>query len=194
VAVLLIVMLSGMFAVQAPQTTDVGALFDQGTTWDAFLEGARSQRETWLANAARASAPTAVVERFRKAAGDLQLPVVSEANCSDSVQTVPYVAHVAAAAGIPLRIVRKAPATSVLERHRTPDGRTATPTVILIRRGRDAGAWIERPAALHTWFLANASLTSAERLARKTGWYEWDRGESALAEILALVEKSSEER
>jgi hypothetical protein len=187
---MLTVVLAWLLVVQAPPASAVSALFDQGVTWEAFLEDARAQRATWQVNAARASAPAAIVDRFRQAAGDLKLLVVSEANCSDSVQTVPYVAHVAAAAGIPLRIVRKAPAASVIEKHRTPDGRTATPTVILIRGGEDAGAWIERPAALQTWFLANADLTSAERLARKTGWYEWDRGESALAELLAVVEKT----
>ena len=187
---LVTMIVAGLLVVQTPPVSPVSALFDQGVTWEAFLGDVRAQRTTWEANAARASVPAEIVERVRKAAGDLKLLVVSEANCSDSVQSVPYVAQLAAAAGIPLRIVRKTAAASVIDRHRTPDGRTATPTVILIRRGEDAGAWVERPAALQTWFLAHADLSSTERLARKTSWYDWDRGESTIAEILALVEKT----
>lgn len=185
------ILLASFLISQAQQPSPVLALFDQGISWQTFLTDVQAQRATWEANASRAPVPADLVERVRKAAADLKLLVVAEANCSDSVQSVPYVARLATEAGIPLRIVRKAAASAVIDRHRTPDGRTATPTVILIRGGEDAGAWVERPAALQAWFIAHADLTSSERLARKTGWYVWDRGESTLAEIVALVEKTA---
>ncbi len=184
-------LLASVLIFHVQQVSSVLALFDQGIGGQAFLPDVQAQRATWEAHVGRASVPAEIVERVRKAAADLQFLVVAEANCSDSVQSVPYVARLASEAGIPLRIVRKAAASAVIDRHRTPDGRTATPTVILIRRGEDAGAWIERPAALQAWFIAHADLTSSERLARKTGWYDWDRGESTLAEIVALVEKTA---
>jgi hypothetical protein len=185
---LLAILLSVMQGTTQP---DVSALFEQGVTWKDFLEGVRSQQTTWQTNAARAERNADVVERFRRAAGDLKLLVVAEANCSDSVQTVPYLAAVADAAGIPMRIIGKAAAGDALDTHRTPDGRTATSTVILIRHGRDVGAWVERPAVLQTWFLAHPELATREKLTRKTGWYEWDRGATTLAEILTIVEATA---
>jgi len=44
--------------------------------------------------------------------------------------------------------------------------------------------------ALQTWLLGPAaSLPQSERMDRKFGWYEWDRGESTMAELVALVER-----
>ena len=34
-----------------------------------------------------------------------------------------------------------------------------------------------------------AALSSADRMDRKFGWYEWDRGESTIAELVDLVER-----
>jgi hypothetical protein len=104
---------------------------------------------------------------------------------------VPYIARLASLAGVDLRIVTKARGLWLLEQHRTPDGRTATPTVVLLREGRDVGAWVERPEVLQTWFLAHQDLSTRERLARKTSWYDWDRGASTLAEIVALAERTA---
>ena len=174
--------------VQAPQA-DVSAIFDQGTEWTPWLETVTDQRSLWLINAAQANPPAALVDRLKQAGADLKLLVVADAACSDSVQSVPHLAKLAALAGVPLRIVPKAAATDALDAHRTPDGRTATPTVILIRRGKDVGAWIERPAPLQDWNLAHPSLPRQEFLLRKTGWYTWDRGETSTAELVALVER-----
>jgi len=176
-------------APDARQQPDPAAIYERGQTWESFLDGVRSQRDRWQTIAAGAVPAPALVERTRAAAEGLKLLVVSEAACSDSVQSVPYIARLAALAGVDLRIVGKNAATALLEGHRTPDGRTATPTVILLRDGKDVGAWIERPAALQAWFLAHGDLTTQERLARKTSWYDWDRGESTLAELVALIEK-----
>ncbi len=60
----------------------------------------------------------------------------------------------------------------------------------LLRGDRVVAAWVERPVALQTWLLGPASaLPQAERMERKFGWYEWDRGESTMAELVALVER-----
>lgn len=185
------VMLAAVMALAVQNAPDPAALFAEGTTFEAFLDGVQAQRRTWEANAGRPDPPQALVDRLTRAGRGLQLLVVSEAACSDSVQTVPYIARLAALARIDLRIVTKARALGLLERHRTPDGRTATPTVVLLRNGRDAGAWVERPEVLQTWFLANRDLSSRERLGRKTSWYDWDRGATTLAEIVALAERTA---
>jgi hypothetical protein len=110
------------------------------------------------------------------------------------MQSVPHIAALAARAGVELRIVSKDVAAAAIDSHRTPDGRTATPTLILIRDGKDAGAWVERPAALQTWFLATGHLSRQDRLARKASWCPVGPRRFTLAEIVALAERRSTER
>ncbi len=182
-----------MLAASVPaRAQDAAALFDQGVTWDAFLAGAQSQRDKWQTNAGRATVDADVLARFKRVAPGLKILVVAEAGCSDSVNTVPYLAKLASLANVELRIVNKATGAPVIEHHLTPDGRTATPTVILIRDGKEAGAWVERPALLQTWHMSMAKLDSDERLSRKLSWYDWDRGATTLAEIVALAERPRE--
>ncbi|HKW02693.1 MAG TPA: thioredoxin family protein [Vicinamibacterales bacterium] len=179
-----------MLAASVPaRAQDAAALFDRGVTWDAFLTDVQSQRDKWTTNAGRATVDADLVQRFKHVAPGLKILVVAEASCSDSVNTIPYLAKLASLAGVELRIVNKATGAPVIEHHLTPDGRTATPTVILLRDGKEAGAWVERPALLQAWHMSMAALDSDERLKRKLSWYDWDRGATTLAEIVALAEK-----
>ena len=100
------------------------------------------------------------------------------------------IAKLAELAGVPLRIVAKAAAGPVYATHKGPEGQELTPTIVLLRGGKDVGAWIERPEALATWYRTNrASIERGELLQRKTAWYQWDRGSSSMDEIVALAEK-----
>lgn len=174
---------------QAPLTVG-NALFDQGKTWDDFLATADSRPETWRSNAARSKPAPELVARLKGASDDLRLLVVAVAACSDSVHTVPYIATLARDAGVPIRIVDSDVGKPVMDTFRTPDGRGATATVAILRGDRIVAAWVERPEALQTWLLGPASsLPQSERMERKFGWYEWDRGESTMAELVALVER-----
>lgn len=180
-----------LFPVQISQVpVNDGALFERGMAWEDFLASADSRAETWRANAARAKPSKALVDRLKAAGTDLRLVVVAVAACSDSVHTVPYIATLAKEAGVPLRIVDSTVGKAVMEAFRTPDGRAATATVALLRGNRIVGAWVERPEALQTWLLGPASsLPQSERMDRKFGWYEWDRGESTMAELVSLAER-----
>jgi hypothetical protein len=177
---------------QSVPSTDPAVLFEKGVTFEQFLADAQSQKETWQTNAARNTIKPEMTGRHKTAGADLQILVIAEAACSDSVNVVPYLARLASSAGVELRIVSKAAGLAVAEAHRTPDGRAATPTVILLRKGKEAGAWVERPAVLQAWYLsAGSQLSNTERLSRKLAWYDWDRGDTSLSEILALAENKS---
>jgi hypothetical protein len=177
---------------QSAPSSDPAVLFEKGVTFDQFLAEAESQKATWQTNAGRNTIKPEMTERLKNAGADLQILVIAEAACSDSVNVLPYLARLASSAGVELRIVSKATGLAVAEAHRTPDGRAATPTVILLRRGKEAGAWVERPAVLQAWYISmEGKLTSAERLSRKLAWYDWDRGDTSTSEILALAERKS---
>ncbi len=173
---------------QAP--AQAAAVFDQALPWTQYLASTEQQRQIWERNAGRDVSP-ALVERLRKAGAGLRLLVVAEDWCTDSVNSVPYLGTLAAKAGVDMRVVNSQVGKPFMEAHRTPDGRAATPTVILIRDGKEVGAWVERPEALQTWFLDMATkIDSAERQQRKGNWYDWNRGDDALREIVTLAEQT----
>ena len=168
----------------------MSALFESGKEWTPWLEGVNAQQATWKQVTSQANPPAALVDRLKKAGADLKILVVAEPACSDSVQSVPHIAKLADLAGVPFRIVPKSAGAPVYAKYKGPEGQELTPTVVLLRGGKDIGGWIERPEALATWYRANrASIERGELLQRKTAWYQWDRGTSSMTEIVALAEK-----
>lgn len=178
------------FQTPAPAMSQAPALLDQGLPWTEYLASTKQQHDIWVRNAGRA-VPADLAERLRKAGANLRLLVVAEDWCSDSVNSIPYLGSLAAKAGIDLRVITSEPGKPIMEAHRTPDGRAATPTVILVRNGKEVGAWVERPSVLQTWMLGpGAALDQADRQQRKTSWNEWSRGDDALREIVVLAEQT----
>jgi len=189
--ILLVTAAAPVLAADAPPAAPASAatLYAQGTPWDKYLASTKVQRETWLKNAER-EVPAGLVERFRKAGTGLQLLVITADWCGDSVHSVPYIAQLAARAGVEVRVTDFRAGKGLMEAHRTPDGRASTPTVILLRGGQEIGAWVERPASLQWWYLGmTGQISDEERLERKLAWYEWNRGADALAELVVLAEQ-----
>ena len=183
-------LLTMLTAPMAAAQTDLSALFASGKEWTPWLEGVTSQQATWQQVTGQVKPPAALVDRLKKAGTDLKILVVAEPACSDSVQSLPHIAKLAELAGVPLRIIPKAAAGPVYATHKGPEGQELTPTIVLLRGGKDIGAWIERPEALATWYRANrSSIERGELLQRKTSWYQWDRGVSSMTELVALAEK-----
>lgn len=167
-------------------------LFAHGKSWQQFLAGVSAQRELWLKTESAVTVPRDLSERAKKVSQGLQLLVVAEDWCPDSAYSVPYVARLAESAGIPLRVFDRTTGDALMDAHRTRDGRTATPTIVLWRNGRDVGAWVERPAELQEMFFSMATNPeNARRFAQRQAWYESDGGRTVLKEVLALIEQTS---
>lgn len=141
--------------------TSPGEVAAQGRSWEQFLQSIREQRDLWLKTEARVSVAPELVARVERAGRGLQLIVVAEDWCPDSAYTVPYVARLATLAGVPLRVVDRTAGETLLRAHRTRDGRTATPTIVLVRDGVDVGAWVERPAVLQELFRSMGDSAAA---------------------------------
>jgi hypothetical protein len=188
-ALLALAMVAG---VQAPRdVTNAARLFDSGVTFAHFLDGTKTQHDLWERNAARADSSPSLVDRLKRVSDGLRVLVVSEDWCADSVHTVPYIAGLAAAAGVDLRVVDRNVGEPIMLAHRTRDGRPVTPTVVLLRHNVDVGAWIERPAPLQRLFFAMATdPESARKFAQRDAWYDADRGRTTIAEFVALAEKT----
>jgi hypothetical protein len=176
----------------APDVRTAASLFDRGLTWEQFLSGVRVQRELWLKNAAAASIPPRLSERLKRVSRGLRLVIVAEDSCTDSVNTVPYIARLAASAQLDVRVVDRALGEPLMKRHHAPGDRTATPVVVLVRNGRDVGAWVERPAVLQQLFLSiTSNPENGRRLAQRQSWYDLDGGRTTLKELVALAERTA---
>jgi hypothetical protein len=176
----------------SPEPAAPLSFYGRGQTLQQFVGRAKHQRELWLKNAAWTDIPSDLVRRLRRVNAGLRFLIVAEDWCPDSVNTVPYVVRLGAMAGVETRIVDRTVGQALMSRHPTPDGRPATPTIILLRNGSDEGAWVERPLALQHLFLTmGANPNNGRRLAERQSWYDADRGRTALSELVSLAEQTA---
>lgn len=174
---------------------DVGyqAIYAQGVTFAEFLDKARARRDEWRANYNNAAVTAALMTRMRALPEKRRLLVVAEDWCSDSVNTVPYIARLVDGGRerLELRIVNREIGKAVMEAHRTPDGRAATPTIaILADDWHLVASWTERPSSIQTWFLEKQKTTMQKPLHDELlAWYEKDAGKTTVLEIAELLER-----
>lgn len=169
-------------------------LYESGTPWDGFLSAARARREMWLRHATEGVVPADAVTRARALPGRWRLLVVAVDSCSDSVNTIPFIARlVASVPQLEMRVITPQAGRALMEARRTPDGRAATPTVVILNdAGDEVGCWIERPAALQALAIeARAGGGTDAFVARKAAWYEADAGASTISEIVAVLERAA---
>ena len=175
------------------QDIDYQAIYTQGTTFAEFLDKARAHRDAWRANYDNATVSAALVTRMRALPAKRHLLVVAEDWCLDSLNTVPYIARLVdgGAERLDMRLVNREIGKAVMEAHRTPDGRTATPTIaILAEDWHLIIAWTERPSSIQKWFLEKQKTTMQKPLHDELlAWYEKDVGETTVLEIAELLER-----
>ncbi len=183
---------SALCAAAAPASDSLAALHARGRTYATFLAGAEHRREMWRSNSAWGKVDPDLLARGRALTGPLRLLVVLEDGCSDSANTIPYLATFADSLGgvLDIRLVNSTEGKWVMERHRTGDGRAATPTVVILDAdGNEAGCWVERPKALASWMNENrAKLSDQALMDGKFEWYNKDRGAFTIRELLEILE------
>jgi hypothetical protein len=185
-------LLLGSVSLASAGQSDVERLFDSGATWDEFVTTITAQRDVWTRTSARVQVSAAAVARFRRVSAGLRLLVVAEDWCFDSAQVVPYVVALATSAAVPLRIVNRQTGDALMKRHPTPDGRPATPTIVVLRGPEERGGWTERPAVMQRWFLTMATdAESAKQFSNRQAWYEADQGRTTIDELIALAARSN---
>ena len=133
----------------------LAALYASGQDYRAFLAEAKARREMWVRNTEQAVIAPDVLATARGLMGKWRILVVAVDGCSDSVNTIPYIAKlVELVPALEMRVVLPGPGAPVMESHRTPDGR-ATRSVpsqevqlrAVLRRAGARGRHARRAAA-----------------------------------------------
>jgi hypothetical protein len=169
-------------------------LYRSGQPYEAFYAAARARRALWEGNTASAGVPDELLQRARAFPGHWYILAIAVDACSDSVNSIPYVAKlVERTDALGMRIIGPDAGRALMESHRTPDGRTATPTLIVLNdRFEEVGCWIERPAQLQAWYAENSGkLEQSELVERKMAWYREDAGREVIREIVEIVEAAA---
>ncbi len=177
-----------------PADSALVALYASGTDFATFLAAAESRKAAWQKYWTEGRVPEDAVAVALSLPGKWRLLVVAVDGCSDSVNTIPYIARlVARVPSLEMRIVLPEPGRPVMEAHRTPDGRPATPTVVLLdEAGRNVGCWIERPAELQRQAIAAREAGTLDAFQRgKQAWYDADAGASTVREVVAMLEAAA---
>ncbi len=173
------------------QTPDYAALYSRGVSFSEFLEKVSSRRDEWRDRYRDAVVAPDVIRRARGLQGRRLILVIADDWCSDSAQSVPYLAKLVAAAPdtLEMRLVDSIAGRPAMDAYPTPDGRGATPTVVVLTPdGTPIGAWSERPADLEAWSIAQRTLLSNRALHQRIAeWYARDAGKSVLTEIMAII-------
>jgi hypothetical protein len=172
-----------------------GALWDAATPFATFLENVKARRDQWDSRFANAAIDADALTRLRALPGRRRLLAVAEARCSDSAWAVPYLAKLATAAPdkLEVRVIPPADGHRIQSANLTPDGRMATPTIaILDDQNQILGVWVERPAELQKWYVANmATVATDERYSYVNKWYTEDAGRTTIREVLAILERTA---
>jgi Thioredoxin len=190
-----LVVVLGM-GVQAPARDgiDYASFYAQGITFAEFLSNAQALADEWRDTYTHATIDDQVLTRARALKGRWQLLIVADDSCHDSLNTVPYLAKLSEAVpdAISIRVVSSAVAQAVKDAHQTPDGRAATPTIVVLdARGEVKGVFIERPAALRQYIDEHgAGKYPHEIRDLRQRWYESDKGRHAVSEVLEIMEGS----
>ncbi len=175
----------------------LAALFDGGQAFPEFLEATRRRREGWHAVTDSVQIADSSLARARAVGGTWRLLVIAIDSCGDSMQQVPYAARFAELVpGLSLRIVSPTAGAAVQASHRSLDGRSATPTFVLLDAdGRDAGCIVELPRVLrHGMHVRRDSLPSDALQEYKRDWYAGDRGAGIVHELVELLEGARDGR
>lgn len=170
------------------------ALYRSGREFVDFLETADRRRELWVRHYAEGAVPEDLLARATVLDGRWRILAIADDWCSDSVNTVPFLALLAEASdAIELRVIDSESGHDVMEAYRTPDDRTATPTILVLDGDYDeVGCWIERPSELQAWALeTRPTLDDREFLTRKMAWYAEDAGRSTIREVLERIEAAA---
>lgn len=174
---------------------DYPALWEKAIPFHQFLDNVKARQDQWKPRFAEAAIEPAALEAARTLPARRHILAVADDRCSDSAWALPYVAKLAAAVPekLEVRVIDRSEGRRIQSAHLTPDGRTATPTLIVLdENNRYIGGWVERPTELQAWYVENKpKVTEAALYAHVNKWHTDDAGRSTIREMLAILSRDA---
>jgi len=176
---------------------DYPALWEKGTPFHVFLENVKARQDQWKPRFADAAIDAASLAEAKALPARRRILAVAEDKCSDSAWALPYIAKLAAAVPekLEVRVIGRAEGSRIQSEHLTPDGRLATPAIIVLdENDRYIGGWVERPTELQKWYLENKpKVTQGALYEHVNKWYTEDAGRSTIREMLVILGRDAAE-
>ncbi len=168
--------------------------YEAALPFDAFLAGVRTLPELWHGARRRAIVPPEAVDAIVRTPGRWHLLVLLEDWCGDGANTVPAIARLTELVpNLELRVLRRDEHLDLMDAHLTAGTRSIPVVIVLDACFRERGWWGPRPAELQQWAQGEGrALSKEERYREIRRWYARDRGQTALREIAALIERVGE--
>lgn len=167
--------------------------FLRGQTLESYIESAQRNQDFWRGVYRTARVAPDLSSRAALVAGDWNLLVLSEHWCGDAVNSVPVIARLAEA--IPsceLRVLSRDENPDLMNAHLTAGTRSIPIVMVLDQEFTERGWWGPRPSWLQNWFLTEGcQMEKPDRSRQLREWYARDRGRSAQAEVLGIIEAAS---
>ncbi len=169
--------------------------WEQGISFEAFLEHAQENCDLWTNAYRRATPPDDQLARLDGVAGTWRLLALSADWCLDATATVsPLAAFVDAAPNLELRHLDRDEHLDLMDEHLTNGRARSIPVVIVLdETGAERAWWGPRPADLQAWFESSEAqaLPKEERYRELRKWYARDRGRTTITEIVSLIEQAA---
>lgn len=177
----------------APMGLDFRKLWQQATPYHEFIRDAHANRELWAGMERIAHVPEWAIAAVRASGEKFNLLVLAEDWCGDGSSTIPYLAKLATVTkAIEVRVLRRDEHPAVMDRYLTNGTRAIPIVIVLNRRLEELGHWGPRPRALQEWVQRERAASGMKPpFPQIRRWYARDKGESALREVLDLLEKKS---
>ena len=163
-----------------------------GETFTDLLAREKKNGILWEALYKRAKVPDGVVARAGKLRHAWHLFVLSEDWCGDSINTLPTIDRLTEAVPhLDMRIIGRDANPDLMERHLTGVSRSIPVIMVLDRNYVERGWWGPRPGPLQQWVIEHGlALPKDERYREVRTWYARDHGETALNELLDIIERA----
>ena len=172
--------------------------FLAGETFTELLGREKKNGILWDALYKRAKVPDAVVARAGTLRYAWHLFVLCEDWCGDSINTLPSIDRLTEAVPLlDMRIIGRDANPDIMDRHLTDISRSIPVIMVLDSNYVERGWWGPRPGPLQRWVIEHGlALPRDERYREVRTWYARDHGETALNELLDLIEsaQSTEDR
>lgn len=166
--------------------------FLAGETFAELLGREKKNSILWDALYKRAKLHDAVVARAAELRDPWHLLVLSEDWCGDSINTLPPIDRLTEAVPLlDMRILGRDANPDLMDLHLTGISRSIPVIMVLDRNYVERGWWGPRPGPLQKWVIEHGlALPKDERYREVRTWYARDHGETALNELLDLIESA----